>query len=214
MAPLAKLWTWLGHLFIPIAVVWAIYLRGGLADKPPAIGVSVSRGYWGMVITLAAAALLLWTCALYIKEAKMKGKTILIPPNTTFEDGNQRSLFVSWGTACVFSIAVAVALAIFAGSYSDSVIYEWTSSVPVDDRSFWASRSSAHAIGCSKKPCFAVQRRNGFSENEINGVHEYLLYFTDGAIAVLVATCLAGLVFLIWIACRYERATFLPQARR
>jgi hypothetical protein len=75
-------------------VVWAIYLRGGLAEKPPEIGITVSRGYWGVLITLAAAALLLWTWALYVREAKRKGKASLVPLNTTFEDGDQRSLFV------------------------------------------------------------------------------------------------------------------------
>jgi hypothetical protein len=213
MTPLAKLWTWLGHLFIPVAVVWAIYLRGGLADKPPEIGVIVSRGYWGMLITLAAAALLLWTCALYIKEAKRNGKAILVPPNTTFEEGNQRSLFISWGTVVIFILAIAAALIVFAGSYSQSVIYEWDSAVPID-QGFWASRSNAHEIVCSKKPCFAVQQRIGNDLKEIYGVHEYLLYFTDGAIVAFVAACLAGFVFLVWIACRQKRATFLPRGPR
>ena len=53
MEPLAKLWTWTGRSFIPFAVGWAVFVRGGLDSASPSLGALVSRGYWGLLVTLA-----------------------------------------------------------------------------------------------------------------------------------------------------------------
>lgn len=29
----ARLWTWVGSVYVPLALGWAIYVRGGLADS-------------------------------------------------------------------------------------------------------------------------------------------------------------------------------------
>jgi hypothetical protein len=70
MLALAKLWTWVGNLFIPLAIGWALYIRGGLADRPPAIGVLVSRAYWGLLVTLITGAALIWALSLYVRLAE------------------------------------------------------------------------------------------------------------------------------------------------
>ena len=86
MIPLAKLWTWTGQLFIPLAFAWAVYIRNGLDSAPPADGVLVSRAYAGLVLTLAAATVLSWSFALYVRAARQRQAKVLVPPNTTFED--------------------------------------------------------------------------------------------------------------------------------
>jgi hypothetical protein len=77
MKPLAKLWTWIGQSFIPLAVSWAFYVRGGLpTDKPPTDGVLISRAYWGVLITLAVGIVL---CAAFALYARSEGKTFKRP---------------------------------------------------------------------------------------------------------------------------------------
>src|ERR1700680_1319037 len=100
MLALAKLWTWIGNTFVPLAIAWAFYMRGGLTDRL-ATGVLISRGYWGIVGTLIAGGTLLWTMVLYVRLAK-QNSAILVPPNTVFEDDANRNRVISWGTVLVF----------------------------------------------------------------------------------------------------------------
>ena len=83
--PLAKLWTFVGNWFIPLGAAWAVYVRNGLADRP-AQGVSISRAYWGLTFSLLTLAVLVWSFALYAKDAKRTGSASIAPPNTTFEE--------------------------------------------------------------------------------------------------------------------------------
>lgn len=208
MMPLARLWTWTGHLFIPVAVVWAFYVRNGLfADKPPTEGAAISRAYWGLLVSLAAGAVLSWTVALYASAAKgSHSTTILIPANTTFEDETNRNLVISWASLCVFSLAIALALSVFGVRYGDSLIHTWDAQSPLD-HGFWSSRIKAYALGCTHQPCFAVGQRLD-ATGPIYGVNEYILYVTDGAILLLAAILVAGLVFLIRALRRKSEFTF------
>jgi hypothetical protein len=98
MMPLAKLWPWTGHAFILFAIGWAIFVRGGLIDKALPEGVAISQGYWGLVVALIAANALILALALYVRA----GITSLVPPNTNFEELEDRNLVISWGTVFVF----------------------------------------------------------------------------------------------------------------
>ena len=195
MNPLAKLWTWTGQSFIPLAIAWAVYVRNGLlAEKPPTEGAIISRAYWGLLITLAAGTVLSWTLALYARAAKEKHSNILIPANTSFESETNRNRVISWATVCVFGIATTLALVVFGVRYAESMIYTWDAQSPLA-QGFWASRVRAYELGCASQPCFAVGQR--FDANgPIYGVNEYILYVTDGAIAVLAVLLLLGILFL------------------
>jgi hypothetical protein len=118
MGPLAKLWTWIGQLFIPLAAGWAVYVRGGSSEIQPPEGVLISRAYAGLLLALAAGALLAWTAALYVAAAKRSHAQLLVPANTTFEEGDNRNLVISWATAAIFSMTVLLAIILFATSYS------------------------------------------------------------------------------------------------
>jgi hypothetical protein len=196
MTAIAKFWTWVGQLFIPFAIGWSVYIRGGLADSPPAMGVLVSRAYWGLLITLMTGSILIWTIAWYIRSAKKRGAAILIPPNTNFEDDNSRNPIISWGTIIAFLFAIMLALTIFGARYAQSRIYQWDAEQPIEN-GFWASRAKAHESGCAKEPCFAVGQRIDASKNEIFGVNEYILFVTDGGLAVFILTAVLGIYYLI-----------------
>ena len=195
MKPLAKLWTWTGQLFIPLAIGWAIYIRNGVGEKAPPEGVLISRGYWGVLVTLLAGSALAWTCALYVREAKQRRARLLVPPNTTFEEGKERNPVISYATAGVFALAVLAALAMFGVRYSDSRIYGWDGRAPLQN-GFWGSRIKAHKLGCSSHPCFAVGPRTDGSGVPVFGVNEYILYLTDGGPIVLAVLVGSGLVYL------------------
>ena len=196
MMPLAKLWTWIGQLFIPLAIGWAIYVRNGFGDKAPPDGVLISRGYWGLLVTLLAGSALVWTCALYVRIARNRRARTLVPPNTAFEEAKDRNPAISYGTACVFALAVVTALTMFGVRYSESLVYGWNAQAPVQ-AGFWGSRIKAHELGCSSHPCFAVGPRVDASNNPILGVNEYVLYVTDGGLLVLVLALVSGLVYLV-----------------
>jgi hypothetical protein len=192
----ARLWTWIGYLFIPLAAAWAVYVRNGLADRPPPIDVLISRAYWGLLVTLIAGGALIWTAAFYAKLAKRKHAPGVVPPNTTFEDENARSPVISWTTAAIFSVAICVALAVFGVRYLESSIHKWDDVRPLRN-GFWESRLEAHHLGCAKQPCFSVGPRMDVGNNIIFGVNEYILYVTDGAIVLCLLFVLAGVVQLI-----------------
>lgn len=195
MTPLAKLWTWTGQSFIPLAVAWAVYVRNGLlADKPPTDGAIISRAYWGLLITFAAGIVLSWTFALYARAAKEKHSSNPIPANTSFETENNRNLVISWATVCAFGLAVTLALIVFGVRYGQSAIYAWDAQSPLA-QGFWASRIKAYELGCASQPCFAVGQRFD-AGGPVYGVNEYILYVTDGAIAVLAVLLLVGVLFL------------------
>src|SRR5947209_2189872 len=98
MMPLARLWTWTGQLFIPLALGWAVYVRNGLDTTAASEGVIVSRAYAGLLLTLACGAVLCWAFALYVHAAKQRGAHTLVPPNTTFENKKERNRALSWAT--------------------------------------------------------------------------------------------------------------------
>jgi hypothetical protein len=196
MLPLARLWTWVGNLFIPLALGWAVYVRGGLTDKPPPNGVLVSRAYWGLLVTLIVAAALTWTLALYVQLAKRKNALLLVPPNTTFEDEAARSRIISWATLCAFALAVSLALVLFGVRYGESQIHLWDDPQPLQSE-FWASRTKAYALGCPKQPCFAMGQRMDAVKSPIFGVNEYILYVSDGGLVVVALVIVAGGVLLI-----------------
>jgi hypothetical protein len=70
MAALAKLWTWIGQTFVPLAVAWAVYARGGLPGEHIEEGVLITRGYWALLVTLVVGNGLSLVGALYVREAR------------------------------------------------------------------------------------------------------------------------------------------------
>lgn len=195
MLALARLWTWIGNLLIPLAIGWAVYVRGGLTDRPPPIGVLVSRSYWGLLVTLVAGAALLWVMALYVRLAKRQNALLLVPPNTAFEDDTARNKIISWGTAVVFAISVLSALTVFGVRYAESRIHGWDDQNPIQT-GFWISRVRAHEIGCASQPCFAVEQQVEAGGNPIFGVNEYILFVTDGVLTLAALFMLAGAVLM------------------
>lgn len=194
MKPLAKFWTWIGQSFIPLAIGWAIFVRNGFGEKAPHDGVLISRGYWGLLLTLLVAATLIWALALYVRLARARGARLTVPPNTMFEDG-QRSAVVSYVTLVVFAVAVVVGLGVFGGRYHDSMIHGWNSQAPLQS-GFWSSRVEAHKSGCASNPCFAVGPRMEVPGAPVFGVNEYVLYLTDGLLLALSIACAFGLGYL------------------
>jgi hypothetical protein len=196
MKALAKLWTWIGNSFIPLAIGWGLYVRNGLADQPPPLGVLISRAYWGVLVTLIAGTALTWTMALYVRLAKTERALILAPPNTAFEEDGARSRIISWGTVFVFVLSVLLALTVFGIRYAESQLHKWDGAQPLQ-ASFWDSRAKAYELGCAKQPCFAIAQRIDAAGNPIFGVNEYILYLTDGALVFLTILMLLGALFLI-----------------
>jgi hypothetical protein len=193
MSALAKLWTWIGQTFIPVAIAWAVYVRGGLAGEHLGEGVLISRGYWGLLVTLVVGSALAIVAALYVREARRSRAGILVPPNTTFDETG-RSRLISWGTALVFTLFVLAALALFGDRYADSRIYLWDGMSPLAS-GFWSSRVKAHEAGCGYQPCYAMAQRL-YPGRPVSGVNEYVLYLTDGALGILMAALVAAIIFL------------------
>jgi hypothetical protein len=170
MLPLAKFWTVTGSWFIPLAMAWAYFVRTG-SDE----GVLVSRGYWGLLISLLVATSLLTALALYIKEARRSNSPILVPPNTSFEDDENRHRLISWMTVLVFILAIVGSLIVFGARYSTSNIHEWDAKDPLAS-TFFESRAKAHES--SKQ--LAMGKRFDKKGDTINEVNEYLRYWSDG----------------------------------
>jgi hypothetical protein len=105
MKALAKTWTWIGQAFVPLAIGWGVYVRGGLDGPHLEEGVLISRGYWGLLLTLAVGAALSLVAALYIRAARRAHAQILVPPNTMLEE-TERNTFISWITVMVFALSV------------------------------------------------------------------------------------------------------------
>ncbi len=199
MPPLAKLWTWLGNYFLPLAVAWAYFVRNG-----PDEGVKISRGYWGLVVSLVVGTLLILTLTLYVRAAH-KANAIAVPPNTTFETESDRNLVISWGSVVTYFLAVLAALVVFGSRYSDSKIYEWKQDVPLAP-SFWESRMAVWARSCSDKSCYAMANRFGADGKPLDYVDQYLPYVTDTVLLVLASFLLVSTVLLLVVIFRGPRA--------
>jgi hypothetical protein len=194
MMPLAKLWSWTGHAFILFAIGWAVFVRGGLSDKKLPEGVAISQGYWGLAVSLIAATTMAFALGLYIRAAKRAEMRFLIPPNTNFEERDDRNLIISWGTLVVFATVVMTAIALFSVRYLDSVLHEWGKQIAVGE-GFIGSRIEAYKQGCGHPPCFAVASQFEKGVEIPSGVNEYLLYVTDGVLIVLFMALVYGAVF-------------------
>jgi hypothetical protein len=191
MLALAKLWTWIGQLFVPIAFAWAYFVRNG-----PSEGVLISRGYLGLLASLAAGSALAWTLGSYVRLAKRRDIRPAIPPNTMFEDDVNRSMLISWGTVVVFTAVFLGAILLFGVRYSDSRIHQWNDPAPLG-HSFTGSRVKAHESRCPSPPCFAMSARKDDKGNVLPGdIFEYIPYVTDGGIVALAILQLGGLIFL------------------
>jgi hypothetical protein len=196
MLPLARLWTWTGQLFIPLAFGWAIYIRNGFDTAPVPDGVVISRAYAGLLLTLAAGTILSWSFALYVSLAKQYRARTLAPPNTTFEEKKDRNVVISWATVLVFAAAVIAGIIVFGASYAKSELYVWDSLDPLGP-GFWSSRAAAYEQSCLKHPCFALGAQVDSANRAIYGVYEYIRYVTDGAIVVLAFCLLSGLTAVV-----------------
>jgi hypothetical protein len=150
MKALAKTWTWIGQTFVPLAIGWAVYVRGGMDGPHLEEGVLISRGYWGLLVTLATATALAIVAALYVREARRAHAKTLVPPNTMLEESD-RNLTVSWVTVGVFSAAAVTAFILFFVRYLDSKIHTWNGASPLEP-GFWSSRVKAHETGCDSAP--------------------------------------------------------------
>ena len=190
MLPLAKFWTSLGNYFLPVAVAWAYFVRNG-SDE----GVKISRGYWGLAVSLLVGTLLLTTWALYIWRAR-KGNASFAPPNTAFEAAYDRHPVVSWGTVAVYILAVVAAIALFGSRYSDSIVHTWKDSIPLAG-SFWESRVKAWMSTCTDTTCFAMGNRIGNDKNELEYVDQYIPYVTDPVLVILAILLVASFAALL-----------------
>jgi hypothetical protein len=196
MKALAKTWTWIGQTFVPLAIGWAVYVRGGLDGAHLEEGVLISRGYWGLLVTLAVGAALTIVAALYVREAQRAKAKTLVPPNTMFEE-SERSAIISWVTVAMFSASVLAAFVLFLVRYLDSKLHPWDGASPLAP-GFWSSRVKAHELGCGDGPCYAMAQRL-YSGNPVSGVNEYVLYFTDGTLAFLAVLFCIAAMFLVCV---------------
>ena len=209
MSALGRLWTWVGHLFIPFAFGIALFTRNGLFTQyPPPLEVRVSYAYFGLLLTITAGAVLVWTFALYVRAAKANGVRIIIPPNTTFEEITCRNPIVSVITIAIFLISIIVSLITFGTSYSESNIYRWDDQQPLT-YDFYQSRVLAHEQGCRHQPCYAVGQRMGANRIATTGVVEYILYITDGALIVLSAILVGGIFYTLFVLFFVKRKPFI-----
>jgi hypothetical protein len=199
MIPLAKFWTWLGQYFVPIAIAWGYFVRNG-ADE----GVKISRGYWGLIMSLLVGAVLIATFALYARRARV-ARTQIVPPNMTFESEADRNLVLSWGTVAVFHLAVIIAIVLFGNRYASSEIYRWEERTPIA-RSFWESRARSRAEICAHEPCFSMGKRFDNDGKELQYVDQYFPYLTDGSLIALFILLIGAIVYLIF-------ALLLPSTR-
>jgi hypothetical protein len=176
MLPLAKFWTFAGHLFIPLAMAWAYFVRTG-SDE----GVLVSRGYWGLLVSLLVGIAMISALALHVEAARRTKAAILIPPNTTFEDENNRHSLISWLSLIIFFVSIFGSIVIFGQRYSTSSIHEWGGKTPLAD-GFLASRERAHDKRTTG--LLAMGKRFDESGKKLNEVNEYLRYFSDGILLI------------------------------
>ncbi|MCJ2117020.1 hypothetical protein MKK65_10635 [Methylobacterium sp. J-001] len=209
MEPLAKLWTWAGHAFVPLAIGWAFYVRGGLDTAPPPLGALVSRGYWGLLLSLVVASLMIWVCALYVRAARAEGHAVTPPPNTTFETANGRSMLMTWGSTIVFALTILGAIAVFGVRYGDSRIHAWDARKPLAD-GFLSSRLEAHRHGCAHQPCYAVASRMDDAGKPLGGVVEYILYVSDGMLLAATLPAAAGVIYLLFVTSRKRPLLLAP----
>jgi hypothetical protein len=193
MLPLAKLWTWIGQTFIPVAIAWAVYVRGGLAGEQIEESVLISRGYWGLLVALAVGTSLAIVALLYARETHRSKSRSCIPTNTTLDETG-KSIPISRGTAVIFILFVLGSLGLFGGRYADSRIHAWEGISPLAS-GFWSSRLKAHEGGCGHGPCYAVAERLNLG-HPISGVNEYVLYLTDGILVLLIAALIVSMVLL------------------
>jgi hypothetical protein len=132
---------------------------------------------------------------------------IIVPPNMALEESKDRSLVISYGTAFIFALSIVLALIMFGVRYSESLVHHWNAQAPIQQK-FWASRITAHSMGCSAQPCFAIGQRMDSNGSPIFGVNEYVLYVTDGSIALLALLLISGLVFLIIVLTRHPSRVY------
>jgi hypothetical protein len=190
MKALAKSWTWIGQAFVPLAIGWGVYVRGGLDGPHLEEGVLISRGYWGLLVTLAVGAALSIVAVLYIRAARRAHVQTLVPPNTMLEE-TERNAVISWVTVAVFVLSVVGAFVLFLVRYLDSKLHTWNGASPLAP-GFWSTRVKAHELGCDSAPCYALAQRL-YGTNPVSGVNEYKLYLTDGVLVFLaVAFCIAA----------------------
>jgi hypothetical protein len=194
MKALAKTWTWIGQAFVPLAIGWGVYVRGGLDGPHLEEGVLISRGYWGLLLTLAVGAALSLVAALYIRAARRAHAQILVPPNSMLEE-TERNTFISWITVMVFALSVVAGFIFFLVRYLDSKLHTWNGASPLAP-GFWSSRVKAHELGCDSAPCYALAQRL-YGTNPVSGVNEYKLYLTDGVLIFLAIAFCAAIIFLI-----------------
>lgn len=198
MMPLARVWSFIGSWYIPLAVAWAAFVRNGLPGEHIDAAVGISGAYWGLLASLGISGVLIWIFAIYVRRAKRQQAALLVPPNTAFETETERNPVVSWSSALVFGVAVITAVILFGSAYSDSVIYGWDAQNPLA-KGFWSSREIAYEQGCPTPPCFAIQQRM-YEKGPLVGVNEYVLYATDGALLLLSLIAVSGIGYLISMA--------------
>jgi hypothetical protein len=192
MLPLAKFWTFAGHWFVSLTVVWAYFVRTG-SDE----GVLVSRGYWGLLVSLLVGTAMMSALALYISAARRANAPIAIPPNTTFEDDANRQPLISWLTVLVLCAAIFVSLVVFGDRYSSSKIHAWDCKEPLAD-GFLTSRLKAHDPGA--KGLLAMGNRFDERGKKLNEVNEYVRYWSDSVLLLLSYTFSVSLVCLLLVA--------------
>ncbi len=192
MLPLAKFWTFAGQWFIPLTVAWAYFVRTG-SDE----GVLVSRGYWGLLVSLLMGTAMMSALALYVSAAKRANMPLTIPPNTAFEDDANRHPMISRLTVVVFCAAIFGSLIVFGARYSTSEVYEWNSNEALAE-GFFKSRQKAHDPKTTG--LLAMGKRFDEGGKELKEVNEYLRYWSDGALLLLSYAFLASLVSLVIVA--------------
>lgn len=196
MVVLAKLWTFIGQIYIPIALVWGFFVRGGTPGHFER-SVLISWGYWGLLFALAVGATLVFIAALYVQKARRRGDGISVPPNTMFGPEAARNRYVVWGTAIFFVLSLTGGLIVFGDRYSDSHIHRWNE-VSAVKNGFWSSRVTAHHEGCEHATCYAMAQRM-FPGGPMKGVNQYYLYLTDVVLATLIAGLLCSIGFFIFV---------------
>jgi hypothetical protein len=179
-----------------VAIGWAFFVRGGLDTAPAPLGALVSRGYWGLLLSLAVASLMVWVCALYVRAARTEGHAVTPPPNTTFETKDGRSMLMTWGSTIVFALTFLGAIAVFGVRYGDSRIHAWDARSPLAD-GFVSSRLDALRRGCPHQPCFSVAPRIDDAGKPLAGVVEYVPYLSDGVLPLAALPAAMGVVYLL-----------------
>jgi hypothetical protein len=200
MDALARVWTWTTFAFIPVAFAWGVYVRGAFSE--PHLGVLISWGYWGLLLTLGVSGLMAWTLTLYVRFAIEKRARYLVPPNTEFETDKRRNPQVSWATVIAFWTIAIVALVVFSVRYGESRIHRWDDASPLAD-GFWSSRRIASAIQCDAASCFSIASRWEGGQKLV-GVNQYIPYVTDGVIVIAALPLLSCGVFVAY--CILRRA--------